>query len=285
MSDQPSLFKDSGEASTKPSKLGMSLIQYKDASSILTKASGFMGGYDYTLNPYSGCAFGCTYCYASGFTRDKEKIENWGQWVEVKQNALDLIKRFNKPLEGKTVYMSSVTDPYQPVEGKLELTKSLLQELARKQPRLVIQTRSPLVKRDIHILKQFDVVQVNMTVTTDSESIRRAFEPACPGNDQRLESIGEIARAGIDSCITMTPLLPVEDAEKFCDKLIATGVRKFIVQPFHPKRGHFAAGTRDTAAPLIAKFEWDGEGYRRVREVLKRRLPNLGEGKEGFAPV
>src|SRR5438093_4716505 len=148
----------------KRTSLGKTEVLYKMASSILSPASGFLETYDFTLNPYSGCSFGCTYCYAAFFARLEEHHQNWGYWVHVKENALQLLIKFRKkPLQGKRIYMSSVTDPYQPVEKELELTRSLLKELADyHQPRLVIQTRSPLATRDIDLLKRFETLQVNM---------------------------------------------------------------------------------------------------------------------------
>jgi DNA repair photolyase len=106
-------------------------------------------------------------------------MKTWGEWVEIKENAHKLLsKKRKKPLIDKTVYISSVTDPYQPIEKELELTRNILQELLDYHDvRLVIQTRSQLVTRDIDLLKKFDVVQVNMTITTDSEEIRKVFEP------------------------------------------------------------------------------------------------------------
>ncbi len=272
-------------ATDRPLRLGLAVVNYKDVSGILTKPKGFMAGYDFTINPYSGCAFGCAYCYAAAFASDEQSAESWGKWVTVKENALDLLKRTRRDLRGKSVYISSVTDPYQPVEKRLELTRAILRELIPHQPRLVIQTRSPLVTRDLDLFRQFEVAQVNMTVTTDSEEVRRAFEPGCPGNQQRLDAIAEVCAAGVQACITMTPLLPVVDAEAFAVRLLATGVTRFIVQPFHGKKGQFAAGTKDTATPLIERYNWTGAGYVAVRDVLRRRLPHLGEGKEGFAPV
>jgi DNA repair photolyase len=100
-----------------------------------------------------------------------------------------------------------------------------------------------------------------------------------------LKAIAEVCAAGIQSCITMTPLLPVMNASVFASALLETGVRRFIVQPFHPKKGQFSAGTREAAMPLIEKYNWTGAGYEAVREVLRNRLPQLGEGKDGFAPI
>lgn len=269
----------------RPTRFGPTAVKYKDASGILTKPSGFMSGYDFTINPYSCCAFGCAYCYAASFAPDQQSADSWGKWVTVKQNAMQRLKRLRRDLRGKSIYISSVTDPYQPIEKRLGLTRNILEELVHHQPRLVIQTRSPLVVRDIDLLQQFEVAQVNMTITTDSEEVRRAFEPSCPSNEQRLQAIQKVCEAGIRACITMTPLLPVVDAERFAERLRATGVKRFIVQPFHAKKGQFAAGTKDTATPLIEQYDWTGAGYLAVRDVLLERLPQLGEGKDGFAPI
>ena len=266
-------------------RLGPTVLNYKDASGILTKPSGFMSGYDFTINPYSGCAFGCAYCYAASFAPNKESAHSWGKWVTVKENAVELLKRLRRDLRGKSIYISSVTDPYQPVERKLELTRHILEVLVRHQPRLVIQTRSPLIVRDIELLQQFEFAQVNMTVTTDSEEVRRTFEPTCPSNEQRLQAVTKVCAEGVQTCITMTPLLPVVNAERFSDRLLATGVKRFTVQPFVAKKGLFAAGNKGTSTPLMEKYNWPDDGYLAVREVLRQRLPQLREGKDGFAPI
>ena len=127
------------------STVGQTAVSYAPARAILTRATGFMDAYDFTLNPYSGCSFGCTYCYAAFFSRDAEKRDSWGYWVDVKENAVELMeKRRSGSLDGKLIYMSSVTDPYQPVERELQLTRGILEIMAeRHKPKLVIQTRSP----------------------------------------------------------------------------------------------------------------------------------------------
>ena len=271
----------------KKKKLGQSNINYKDVSSILTKTSGFMKDYDFSINPYSGCSFGCTYCYAAFFVRDKEKIANWGYWVDVKENALQLLKKKRKkPLEDKTIYMSSVTDPYQPIDKHLELSRDILKELLEfHNVRLVIQTRAPLVTRDIDLLKQFKAVQVNMTITTDSEEVRKVFEPYCPSNKARLKAIKEIHESGVGACITMTPLLPVENPKEFAVSLKDTGIKKYIIQPFHSNKGRFVAGTRKAAMDIIEKYNWTDTEYQKVFEVIKNEIPDIGIGQSGFAPI
>jgi DNA repair photolyase len=273
------------EENTKKDSLGQANIAYKNAASILTEAKGFMAGYDYTLNPYSGCAFGCTYCYAAFFSRSVEKMDNWGYWVEVKENALTLLKKQRGKLKDKVLYMSSVTDPYQPIERKLGLTRSLLKELLNHDVRLVIQTRSPLITNDTDILKQFKRLQVNMTVTTDSEKVRKAFEPLCPSNQLRLDAIKKVVDAGILGCITMTPLLPLENPIAFIQKLKETGCKHFIVQPFHKEKGRFVKGTREEATAILKSMNWTDEDYENTLSQMKSELPWCGVGKDGFQPL
>ena len=299
---QASLFdsqREKVDADLPPFRMGRTEVSSKPAREILTRATGFMADYDFTLNPYSGCAFGCTYCYAAFFSHSAKRRNTWGLWVEVKANAVELMRRRGVgKLDGKYIYMSSVTDPYQPVERNVELTRGVLQVLAdRHAPKLVVQTRSPDVVRDCDLFQQIESqggrVRVNMTVTTDDEDIRRTFEPSCPSNDHRLDAVAELCEAGIEVGVTMTPLLLVSHAEAFAESLLATGAEHFIAQPFHFARGKFVASTREDAVALMAEklgcevgtFQRRYlEHYRSAFEVLRAKLPELGEGKEGFAP-
>lgn len=286
-----------------PTKIGETCIAYRDVKEVLTRATGFMDSYHFTLQPCSGCSFGCTYCYAAFFSHSAEKRDNWGRWVDVKRNGVEILrKRRRGSLDGKLIYMSSVTDPYQPIERTIKLTRGILEVLAeRHKPKIVVQTRSPDVVRDIDLFQQIEEnggrVQVNMTVTTDDEDIRRTFEPSCPNNTVRLRAIAEVQAAGIQSCITMTPLLLVSDPELFADELLDTDVRKFIIQPFHFTRGKFVANTREEAVQLMAdKLGCDiqefVDAYMRDYEatecIIRDRLDDegieLGKGKDGFKP-
>ena len=288
----------------KPDSFGPATIDYISSRQILTKATGFMNSYDFTLNPYSGCSFGCSYCYAAFFNYDVSKKQSWGEWVTVKENAISLMQKARKgSLDGKRIYMSSVTDPYQPIESKLEITRSLLNDLAQQhKPKLVIQTRSPTVTRDIDLFHRIEEnggrVQVNMTITTDDDSVRKSFEPSCPSNTKRLEAISQIRASGIDSSITLTPLLLINNSSQFVNRLIDSGVRQFIIQPFHFRNGRFVAGTRDKALSLLAeKLSCDrksipskyDEIYQEFLQYMKAELkrndlPAPGEGKHGFRP-
>ena len=285
---QPSLFDDGSEVPAQqvqwPIRLGHAVITEKPTGSILTRASGFMSDYDYTLNPYSGCSFACSYCYAAFFSRDVELQNSWGQWVQAKTKAVDVLRHMRTNLAGKSVYMSSVTDPYQPIERRLGLVKDLLPILADRGVRLVVQTRSPLVTRDIEVFKRFKHNLVNMTVTNDSRQVQSAFEPQCPTSEKRLRAITLVHEAGINCSITMTPLLPVAHPLAFAKRLRDTGIQHFVVQPFHAERGRFVAGTRERAMSLTQEMGWDDIAYRKTVDILRANLPHLDEGREGFAP-
>ena len=203
------------------------------------------------------------------------------------ENALALLQRQRcSPLKDKRIYMSSATDPCQPIEARLEMTRAILVELLDyHQPRLVIQTRSPIVLRDLDLLKRFKAVQVNMTVSTDDEQIRRVFEPICPSLKKRLDAITRLHQAGIATSITMAPLLPVKDPKAFAQRLLATGVPKFIIQFFHKSNRQFAARTREEAVCLAKERDWTFAAYQKTLAVLKRYIPNIIEGKPGFAPI
>jgi DNA repair photolyase len=166
---------------------------------------------DYTINPYRGCLFGCSYCYARQFVyEDADKKADWGHWVEVKTNAVDALQRESHKLTGKTVFFSSATDPYQPIERKLGLTRALLEVLLLAFPAHIhLQTRSPYVTRDISLFQRFgDTLTVGISVPTDSDVVRKAFEPRAPSIARRLEAAQELKAAGIPTTASVAPLLP-----------------------------------------------------------------------------
>lgn len=172
---------------------------------------------DYTINPYVGCEHGCTYCYArfmKRFTRHKEK---WGQFVDVKINAVSLLQReIQKRRIGK-VWISGVCDPYQPLEVQYELTRGCLGVLLAYDWPITIQTKSPLVLRDIDLLKQFTDCEVGLSITTAHDGIRRLFEPNVPPINQRIETLAKLHSAGLQTFAMIAPILP--EAEQLISRL------------------------------------------------------------------
>ena len=192
--------------------MGSNVITQIEVRSVLT-AQGRHSSIpcDYTINPYRGCLFGCSYCYASRFVYDdQEKKADWGHWVQVKKNAVDALGRESHKLYGKNIFLGSATDPYQPVELRLGITRALLEILLLAFPaRLHIQTRSPHVVRDIDLLQRFaGTVDVGISLPTDSDVVRKAFEPRAPSIARRLKAARQLKEAGIKTTATVAPLLP-----------------------------------------------------------------------------
>lgn len=164
--------------------------------------------YPYVINPYTGCQHNCLYCYATFMKRFTAHREPWGQFVDVKVNAPDLLKKeITKKKPGK-VWISGVCDPYQPLEAKYRLTRQCLEILAGNDWPVIVQTRSPLVLRDIDVIKKGRYFEVGCSVTTADDSIRRLFEPAAPPIKERVRALAELHQAGIRTYAMIAPMLP-----------------------------------------------------------------------------
>ena len=288
-----SSYSPGARPSARLTTFGAASVASSDAKSILTETSGFMSGYKFTLNPYGGCSFGCEYCFARFFAPSAGQREAWGRWVVVKTNAADLIvKACERGVlkTGDTVYMSSVTDPYQPIERRLGLTRAVLEALlgSGMQPRLTIQTRSPLVTRDIDLLQRFEKVRVNMTITTDSEDVRRRYEPRCPSVTARFKAIADVRAAGVRIGVSISPMLPIRDISAFGTRLAELDAEEYVTQYLKPSRSRFAAGSNAAALRMAREDGWSVKEYESARRTLARALGDhraLLEGPEGYAPA
>lgn len=267
-------------------RIGTCEVTRRTSKSILARGSGYTRGYDFTLNPYVGCQFGCAYCYAVFFVPDAAKAERWGQWVEVKENALALLKA-HTGLAGSSIFVGSVTDPYQPIERETRLTRSLLEFMVtvRPQPRIVIQTRSPLVVDDVEIFRHFEHLRVNMSVTTDSEDIRKRFEPNCASIERRLQALTHLKAQGIRTCACISPMLPISDPKDFARRLIETGTDRVGASYFHSGSGRpFATSTRKIGLELAEEYGWTAEKFVETVQQLRRYLPQYEGSGMAFRP-
>ncbi len=255
------------------------------AASIFSQATGFLrrSGYAWTCNPYVGCTYGCTYCYAMFLPQNRRPLAEWGRWLVAKENAVELARREARRLAGQAVYMSSVTDPYLPVEQSLQLTRGILQAMLPHQPRLTIQTRGPLVVRDIDLLRQFQRLRVNMSITTDSEEIRRLFEPKATPLEQRWAAIRQLRAAGVAIGICVTPTLPLQDPATFVRQLVEFAPEVLVVQTFEDACGGWGADTGPAARQLLPRFPDYLRQYQRFVDLLQAAYP-VYEGEAGFFP-
>ncbi len=176
-------------------------------------------GVDYSVNQYVGCQFGCRYCYARFLVRWKD-YGPWGSWVEVKENAPELARRH---VTGNIV-MSTVSDPYQPIEAELKLTRRVLSSMDRRNE-LSILTKSPLILRDTDILGQFRSMEVGLTINTFSSREKRLFEPRTPLQRARINALKELHEAGLKTYVFVSPIIPnitdvtvvIEETRDFAD--------------------------------------------------------------------
>ena len=163
---------------------------------------------DYTINPYIGCEHGCTYCYARFMKRFTGHREKWGTFVDAKVNAQTLLRQEIRKKKPGRVWISGVCDPYQPIERKYSLTRQCLEILFEDGWPVTIQTKSPLVLRDIEMLKTFRDIEVGLTITTADENIRRIFEPNSPVIKERIDTLDKLHSAGLKTYVMIAPLLP-----------------------------------------------------------------------------
>jgi DNA repair photolyase len=215
--------------------------------------------------------------------QNRRPKEEWGKWFDAKRNAVELATRAARKLAGQALYLSSVTDPYQPAERGLLLTRGILEALLPYQPRLVVQTRSPLVLRDIDLLQQFRRVRVNLSIPTDGEEVWRAFEPKSPPLAKRWQAAAELRATGVAVGICLTPLLPLADESAFMERIAAFQPDVLVMEEFHKATG-FGADTGPAAREMLERRNWTHADYLRVVHRLRQRLPNVYEGTAGFFP-
>ncbi len=173
--------------------------------------------YPWVINPYTGCQHGCSYCYARFMKRVTGHRDPGGDFVDVKINAPEVLRVEIKKKRRGRVWVSGVCDPYQPLEAQYRLTRQCLEILIQNTWPVIIQTRSPLVLRDLDILRDAVGVEVGLSVTTADDNIRKLFEPGAPPSPERIRALGELHDAGIRTYAMIAPVLP--GAEGLADLL------------------------------------------------------------------
>jgi DNA repair photolyase len=180
------------------------IIREVECKSLLNKSAIA----DYCINPYVGCQHGCRYCYAAGITFRFRNKEEWGRFVDVKMNAIEVLKKEVERRKIGRVYMSSLTDPYQPVEKRYELTRRILDIIISKGFPVTVQTKSNLVVRDLDLLKKNRLNEIGVTVITMDKEMKRIFEPFSSSPEERLETIMLAKESGLKTYAFFGPILP-----------------------------------------------------------------------------
>lgn len=183
---------------------------------ILNRCTSSRMPFGWTINPYRGCEFGCTYCYAR-YTHsffDLQRWQDFEQRIFVKQKAADVLRRQlrRSDFRGAAIAIGTATDPYQPAEHHYKVTRSLLEVFLETEGlQLSITTKSPLVTRDVDVLEALDArhaVHVNMTITTADPVLARRIEQNAPDPRARFRALERLAAAGIETHVYCMPLMP-----------------------------------------------------------------------------
>jgi DNA repair photolyase len=202
-------------------------VQYFEipARSILNRTKPDMP-FQWTINPYRGCEFGCVYCYAR-YTHEFMEMDarEFEDKIYAKSAAAHLLKQeLGRVAANHHIAIGTATDPYQPAERRYGRTRSILEVFARERGRFLgITTKSDLVLRDLDLLKQIaraNVLGVNITITTLDEKLARLLEPRAPRPSLRLETVRRLRQAGICASVFPNPIMPgLTDSERQLDRL------------------------------------------------------------------
>ncbi|MCD6404165.1 MAG: radical SAM protein [Nanoarchaeota archaeon] len=218
-----------------------------EAKSLFVR-SGIPGA-KWVINQYVGCGHACLYCYAKFMCRWK-RYGRWGSWVEVKKNAPELARRY---VDGWVV-MSTVSDPYQPIERELKLTRKILENMNKK-VNLSILTKSDLVLRDIGLFKRFENIEIGLTI--NDEKVKENFEPVAPDNERRIKVLRRLKEEGIRTYGFISPVIPGMTNVKRLVKKTKEFVDFYWIELLN---------LRASGKEFVRKF---GEEFPRSYEVLK----------------
>jgi DNA repair photolyase len=201
-------------------------------------SKSLLPGLDYSLNPYRGCQHACAYCYVPNVLRIK-RIE-WGSFVDIRTNIPTILSKELKRKKTGVVGISTVTDPYQPIEKKYKLTRYCLEQLLIHNFPVSIQTKSNLITRDLNLISNFSKAEVMFSIATLNDSERKLLEPYSSSIQERLNALKQFSDLGIKTSIFFGPVYPtikIEDLSKIIDTFIENGATEIMIDKLNIKPG------------------------------------------------
>jgi DNA repair photolyase len=208
------------------------LIREVKAKSILNKTG--IPNANYCINPYTGCAHGCIYCYATYMRDYSGHTEEWGKFVDVKINLAEILSKEIKKKKPGRICIGTVADGYQPIEREKLLTRKTIELLIENNFPFEILTKSSLVSRDVDLLKNYKNCSVELSITTIDDKVRKIFEPNADTIENRLACAKKLISAGIETNVFFGPVLPYfSDNDKSINSLFdafeSAGVKRVLV--------------------------------------------------------
>lgn len=220
---------------------------------------------DFVINPYVGCLHGCKYCYARFMKKFTNHDEEWGTFIDVKQcdKPIDI-----KKLKGKTIFIASVTDCYNPIEKEYQITRRILEQIKDSDAIIDITTKSSLVLRDMDIIKQMKNAEVAISINTLDEKFKADMDNA-PSIKERIKTLRTLHENGIRTVLFMSPIFPeitewqqiVERTKGFVDEywfenLNLRGDYKIIILEYISKKYPDLVGLYDDIYNRSSKTYW-----------------------------
>ncbi len=235
------------------------MVRYQEVycKSILNKSG--IPGIDFALNPYTGCEHSCVYCYATFMKRFTNHPEEWGEFVDIKVNAPDVLHSQLKSLKSKShISIGTVCDAYQHIEERFQTTRRCLEVLRYYNHSVSILTKSPLVLRDIDLLLKIKEIEIGFTIVTLNPRIKELFEPNSPPVKERLSALKNLSEMGISTWVFVAPVLPFltdneSDIEELIESAQESGAKNITFDSLNPY-------------PKV---------WNRVMEIIKREYPEL----------
>ncbi|MFQ6032969.1 MAG: radical SAM protein [Candidatus Zixiibacteriota bacterium] len=243
-----------------------------------------ISGMDYALNPYIGCEHGCVYCYADFMRKYTNHKEEWGEFVDVKINIVDRLRKQIIRTKTGTIMIGTVTDAYQPLEEKYQLTRRCLKILSDFNFPITIQTKSDLVLRDVDILKCMKNIEVGFTITSVDPKVERLFEPKASKLENRFKALEKLKEDNIPTSVFFGPILPFfSDSEESIQSLFEKLKNMRLEKIYFDKMNYLGAKWKKIKTLLERNFPYalnyykqvarDGESYSdRLRPILTHSL-------------
>jgi DNA repair photolyase len=245
-------------------------VEYREepCRSALNRVRGMP--FNWSLNPYMGCAHRCTFCYVRAFElrADRPADERYGTSIRVKTNVAQVLRReLSRPSwEREGVAVGAATDPYQPAEGRYRLTRACLEVFAEAANPFALITRGPMIVRDLDVLveaaRRADV-SVTFSIPTLDTEIWRRTEPGTAPPHQRLRALRQLVDAGIKTGVGMAPILPgLTDKPELLAEVVraaraagATGLWANVLYLKPGTREHFLSALADDWPELVPEYE------------------------------
>jgi DNA repair photolyase len=258
--------------------------------SLLNRCTSTRVHFGWTINPYRGCEFACKYCYAR-YTHEFMEMRDgldFERKIYVKQHAANLLRQELRQVKpGDDIAIGAATDPYQPAERRYEVTRGILEELARHSGlQMGVITKSDLIVRDIDVLTEIaknNRLFVNITITTLNTDLARILEPRAPRPDLRLEALRKLNAAGISAGVSGAPVLPgITDSPRDLEALVCAaaeaGAKHIFANPLFLKAcsaAVFMPFLEKEFPQLVASYQERYKDRAFVKEPYQKRIAEL----------